>query len=152
MNSRRMRGHWNREKRLLDMEKINANEIYCMAMDYISGWYMGKSITLLSLQPLMWYSGSDMPVDSHPGAGEIKNMVQSFKTKVQWKDRKLQHYKFIKPKLYEIIMDSDSLIILYQDSNFRKKEDPPPWQGLPILLSTRIRMGTFWSLKVITSN
>jgi hypothetical protein len=48
-----------------------------------------------------------MPGDSSLGAGKIKNMLQSFKTKVQRKDRKLEHYKFIKPKLCEIIMDSD---------------------------------------------
>lgn len=66
-----------------------------------------------------------MPVDSRPGAGKIKYMLQSFKTKVQRKDRKLQHYKFIKSKLYEIIMDSDSLIILYQGSNLRRKEGTP---------------------------
>lgn len=63
-----------------------------------------------------------MPVDSRPSAGKIKNMLQSFKTKVQRKDRKLQHYKFIKSKLYEIIMDSDSLIILYHGSNLTRRE------------------------------
>lgn len=125
MNSGEMRGHWKSDKRVQDMEKINANEIYSMAMDYISAWYMGLSITLLSLQPLMWYSGCEMPADSRPGAGKIKNMLQSFKTKVQRKDRKLQHYKFIKSKLYEIIRDSDSLIILYQDSNLKRKEGTP---------------------------
>lgn len=48
-----------------------------------------------------------MPGDSSPGAGEIKNMLQSFKTRVQRKDRKLLRYKFIKLKPCEIIMDSD---------------------------------------------
>ena len=65
-----------------------------------------------------------MPVDSHPGAEKIKHIVQSFKTKVQRKDRKFRHYKFIKPKLFEIIMDSDSLIILTPISEGRKS--PPP--------------------------
>lgn len=83
-----------------------------------------------------------MPVDSRPGAEKIKHIVQSFKTKVQRKDRKFQHYKFIKPKLFEIIMDSDSLIILTPISEGRKSP-PPPLQELPILLSTEVRMGTF---------
>lgn len=88
-----------------------------------------------------------MPVDSRPGAGKIKTMLQSFKTKVQRKDRKLQHYKFIKSKLYEIIMDSDSLIILYQGSTLRRKEDIPnrgylsyPMHGLAWGLSRPSRL------------
>lgn len=68
---------------------------------------MGLSIKLLSWQPLIRYSGCDTPGDSSPGAGKVKNTLQSFKTMVQRKDKKLWHYKFIKLKSCEIIMDSD---------------------------------------------
>lgn len=45
--------------------------------------------------------------DGSPGAGEIKNTLQSFKTMVKRKYKKLWHYNFIKLKSCEIIMDSD---------------------------------------------
>lgn len=68
---------------------------------------MGMSIKLLSWQPLIRYSGCATLGDSSPGAEKIKNILQSFKTMVQRKDKKLWHYKFIKLKSCEIIMDSD---------------------------------------------